>query len=161
MKALKWQKIMAFWWVILSGLWTYSLGKIKKTTKGWNLWVQETVHIGLEIVYSRMCSAIFSVGVSFLMNTRFFWNKIFLIGAILFFNGPLKHHTEYLFNLFTCVGLTFRGPQIPYVFSGLMNFRLICACLGHLYFTLRYSTILLLQVLLKTQNCVSDILFQL
>lgn len=105
----------------------------------------------------RMCSAVFSV--VFFMNTKFL-NKLFLIETILFFNGSLECHTEYLFCIFM-YWANIRGPQIPYVFSGLINFRLICACLSHLYFILRYSTILLLQVLLKTQNCVSDLLFQL
>lgn len=97
----------------------------------------------------------------FIHEHQIFLNKLFLIGTILFFNGLLKHHTEYLFSFFSYIGLTFRGPQVPYVFSGMISFRLICACPSHLYFTLRFSRILLLQVLLKTQNCVSDILFQL
>lgn len=89
------------------------------------------MHIGFEIVYARVCSAIFSVGV-FLNEHAFFFEQGISNWDDTVFQWSIKHHAEYLFNLFSFIGLTFRGPQNPSVFSGLMNFRLICACLSHL-----------------------------
>lgn len=62
--------------------------------------------IGLEIIYTRMCSAIF---LKVFLRTLDFLNKIFLTGDILFFDSPLKHHKEYLFSLLSCIELNLRG----------------------------------------------------
>lgn len=123
-----------------------------KYTKGWNLSTRNNAY------KLRNCAVQYFQGFFFLWTLDFL-NKIFLIGTTLFFNSPLKYHTEYLFSLFSCIWLTFREPQIPYVFSELINFRLICACLSHLYSEVFQNP--LVAGAAKTQNCVSDILFQL